>query len=372
MRVLHVSQLFPPSIGGIEAVVWELVVSSVRQGEEADVLCSTTGNVSNTYNIGNSKIYQCGSLFKLASVYFSFSSLIRWVVLRKKYDIVHVHLPHPLANLWMFLLRTDCHVVLHWHSDIVRQKRLKKLYLPLQRWLLARADAIVVTSPVYAESSRDLKGFEKKITVIPIGINALKLASSDDLLKKIKESQPSKTIIFSLGRHVYYKGFSWLIKAMKQLPEKFVLLLGGTGPLSTDLQKLVEELKLSNRVFFVGKIPEEELGSYYAACDIFCLPSVERSEAFGVVQLESMSFGKPVVSTSIPGSGVGWVNKDNVSGRVVPPGDACALANAIQDLAAHPLSADCIIKYFKDNFSAERMVSQVLDLYRNVLNKNEK
>lgn len=372
MRVLHWSQLFPPSKGGIEAVVWELMVGAKKLGCAVDVLCSTDEVKSNQEVFDESTIYYCSSLFKSAGVYFSFACIKQWFRLRNSYDLVHVHLPHPLANLGLFLGHTDAKIVVHWHSDIVRQKRLKLLYQPLQNWLLKRADAIIATSPTYAASSSDLANFKDKLSVIPIGIDSSRLTCDEGEVRKIREKFSDKFIIFSLGRHVYYKGFRYLIQAMTFLSDGYVLLLGGEGPLTEALKREAEKLGVADRIVFLGKVSDESLGSYYASCDAFCLPSVERSEAFGVVQLEAMSFGKPVVSTSIPGSGVGWVNKDDVSGRVVPPRDAGALASAIQDLAANPLSPDCILEYFENNFSASEMARQVVGLYHNLLNKNEK
>lgn len=372
MRVLHWSQLFPPSKGGIEAVAWELLVGTKKLGCAVDVLCSTDEVKSSYVVFEESIIYYCSSLVKYAGVYFSLACIKQWFRLRNSYDIVHVHLPHPLANLGLFWGHTDAKIVVHWHSDIVRQKKLKFLYQPLQNWLLKRADAIVATSPPYVVSSRDLENVKDKVFVIPIGIDSSRLKSDDEEVRKIRERFPNKFIIFSLGRHVYYKGFSWLIQAMALLSDDYVLLLGGQGPLTETLELQAEKLGVTDRVVFLGKISDGSLGSYYASCDVFCLPSVERSEAFGVVQLEAMSFGKPVVSTSIPGSGVGWVNKDGVSGRVIPPRDADALARAIQDLAVHPLSSDCILEYFENKFSADEMARQIVGLYHNLLNKNEK
>lgn len=372
MRVLHWSQLFPPSKGGVEAVAWELMVGVKKLGCAVDVLCSTDEVKSHQVMFEESTIHYCSSLFKSAGVYFSLSSIKQWFRLRNSYDIVHVHLPHPFANLGLFLGCTNAKIVVHWHSDIVRQKKLKLLYQPLQHWLLKRADAIVATSPTYAASSSDLEKYRDKVSVIPIGIDSSRLKSDEDEVHKIRERFPNKFIIFSLGRHVYYKGFRWLIQAMSILSDDYILLLGGEGPLTETLQIEAEKLGVTDRVVFLGKIPEENLGSYYASCDVFCLPSVERSEAFGVVQLEAMSFGKPVISTSILGSGVGWVNKDGVSGRVIPPRDAGALANAVNELEANPLSPEGILDYFENNFSSDKMNSQVVALYRNLLNKKEK
>lgn len=367
-RILQLGKLFPPFFGGIESVSYELALGIKEAGHISDVLCvNEIGERSSSDDVCGVHVTRCASFFKFASVYFSISYILNWIKSRKKYDVIHVHCPNPLANMALLLFPTRAHVVVHWHSDIVKQKKLKILYQPLQNWLLERADRIIATSEVYAKSSSDLKQFLHKISIIPIGIDPDKLTTSSDGVDAIRSRYHNKKIVFSLGRHVYYKGFKYLIAAARELPENYIILLGGTGDLSSELSQQVEQYGLTKKVQFLGKISSEELGNYYSSCDVFCLPSIERSEAFGVVQLEAMSLGKPVVSTAIPGSGVGWVNKDGISGRVVSPKDVTALRDAIVELCNNPIPQQTIRRHFTNNFSSSVMVNRTLTLYNQLL-----
>ena len=367
-KILQLGKLFPPFFGGIESVSYELALGIKAAGHVSDVLCvNEVGKKDSFDDVRGVHVTRCASFFKFASVYFSLSYILNWIKSRKKYDVIHVHCPNPLANIALLLFPTRAHVVVHWHSDIVKQKKLKVLYQPLQNWLLKRANRIIATSEVYAKSSSDLQQFLHKISIIPIGIDPDKLETTSDGVETIRSRYRDKKIVFSLGRHVYYKGFKYLIAAAKELPEDYIILLGGTGNLSSELYQQVEQYGLTEKVQFLGKISTEELGDYYSACDVFCLPSIERSEAFGVVQLEAMSLGKPVVSTSIPGSGVGWVNKDGISGRVVSPKNVTALRDAIVELCDNPIPQDTIQQHFTNNFSSSVMVNRTLTLYNQLL-----
>lgn len=366
-KILQLGKLFPPFFGGIESVSYELALGIKAAGHVSDVLCVTeVGEKDSCDDVCGVNVTRCASFFELASVYFSISYILNWIKIKKNYDVIHVHCPNPLANLALMLFPTRAYIVVHWHSDIVKQKKLKLLYNPFQNWLLRRADRIIATSETYASSSKDLQKFLHKVSIIPIGIDPEKLITSDDGVNAIRSRYQNKKIVFSLGRHVYYKGYEYLISAARELPDDYIVLIGGTGNLSPALYKQVEEYGLANKVQFLGRISTEELGDFYSACDVFCLPSIERSEAFGVVQLEAMSLGKPVVSTAIPGSGVGWVNRDGISGRVVSPRNVTALRDAIVELCENPIPQKAIQQHFEKNFSSTVMVDRTLTLYNQI------
>ncbi|WP_430735662.1 glycosyltransferase [Halodesulfovibrio aestuarii] len=363
LKVLHWSQLYPPSKGGIELVAWELVEGLRKKKIHTDVLCCSA-NHDSVEPLDH--VFRCKTTFFWARVYFSIECIYKWLKIRNQYNIIHVHCPHPFANLLLFLIPTKAHLIVHWHSDIVRPKLLKKFYLPLQRWLLRRADAVIATSPNYASSSTDLLPIKNKVTIIPIGINPERLLVNSTKLREIKNKFSDKIIVFALGRHVYYKGFEYLIKAFKTLPANFILLLGGEGPEQQKLRQIAHDAGVKNKVVFLGKIAEENLGSYFQCCDIFCLPSIERSEAFGVVQLEAMSKGKPVVSTKIPGSGVSWVNQNGVSGIVIPPKDEKELAKALAGIGSGHTCLGNIANYVENNFNLKSMINEVIKLYNKI------
>ena len=366
MKILHIGKYYPPSFGGIEKVNYDIVEGLNAEGIQTDVLCSnhTKGNVftNDTY-----KIYRTHTLKVIASTPLSYSFINTLKKIQNEYDIIHIHLPNPMANLAVFLTRPKAKIILHWHSDIIKQRKLMILYKPLLDWLLRKATSIVVTSPTYVEGSSTLKKYKDKITCIPIGVDGNELTIKRSVFDNLKEIYKDKKIIFTLGRLVYYKGFEYLIEASKSLPDDTIILIAGIGELKDKLQKQIHSYNLEDKVKLLGKIPFEELGAYYQLCDIFCLPSTERSEAFGVVQIEAMAFGKPVISTSIKGSGVDWVNLNNISGIVVPPKDANKLAEAIIELLTDEKKYQQLSigakKRYEEEFTKEKMVEEFEKLY---------
>ncbi len=234
----------------------------------------------------------------------------------KAYDIIHVHHPDPMAALSLFLSGYKGKVVLHWHSDIEKQKWLLKLYRPLQQWLVRRADAIIGITPVYTAESPYLTQVQQKIHCLPIGIEPVH--PTPEAVEKIRSRYPGKKIIFSLGRLVAYKGFRYLVEAGRYLNDEYVILIGGSGALKEELTSLIAQWGLQEKVHLLGRISDEDLPGYFGACHLFCMSSVQKTEAFGIVQLEAMSCSKPVVATTIPHSGVSWVNAHEISGLNVP------------------------------------------------------
>jgi glycosyltransferase involved in cell wall biosynthesis len=257
---------------------------------------------------------------------------------QQPFDVVHLHFPNPLAHLASFFLPVSIKRVITWHSDIIRQKRLLAIYLPFLRRIALRADALVAATPAHFTSSTQIPDSlpVAKRHVIPYGRDFSDLGLTPitaELCASLKEGAKSVSssghIIFALGRHVYYKGFDVLIEAMQHVDAQ--LILGGDGPLKAELQQQAERLGVSNKVLFTGSIAEADLAAYFNACDVFCLPSVEQSEAFGLVQLEAMACGKPVVCTQL-NNGVNVVNQAGVTGLAVPVRDATALAGALNTL----------------------------------------
>lgn len=368
MKILHLSKFYKPYSGGIEQVVADICDGCNSEGIESAVLCVNHDNHNEVYYVNGVKVYSYKSNLHFASADISLGYINGLKEIIDGFDLLHIHLPNPLANLAAFVAnKKNKKIILHWHSDIVKQKKLKVLYKPLQTWLLNRADAIITTTPVYGEYSKDLAKYQHKISVIPIGINPSNYQVDIQKVHEIKEKYKNKKIIFSLGRLVYYKGFEFLIEAAEKLPSDYIILLGGNGEEKRNLIGLIEAKKLQDKVFMLGFVKDEHLPSYYSACDVFCLPSIEKSEAFGVVQLEAFLFNKPVVSCSIPGSGVGWVNKNNVSGFVVAPKNADALAAALLNAVENADSFTGLKDYFENNFNADVMASRTRALYESLL-----
>lgn len=372
MRILHYGKFYPPYFGGIEKVTYDLVEGMTAKGHKADVLCfSETSHSSSELAPAGYRIIRSGCFAHVASTPLSFRNIFQFCAIASEYDVIHIQLPNPVANLALLLSCTRTKVVVHWQCDIVKQKKLLFFYDPLQQWMLRRADAILASTPTYAEGSPWLCKHLDKVTVVPLGVDVSDKVTNPDKVAEVRARYANKKIVFALGRLIYYKGFEYLVEAAKFLPDDYVVLIGGKGELHDKLNQIIAAENLQGKVFLLGSLPGADMGAYFTACDVFCLPSVERSEAFGLVQAEAMSFGKPVVSTNIPGSGVGWVNKDGVSGFVVEPKNPEALADGIKRTLADPeiyrKLSDGARARFDEQFTTERMVDRVLALYERVL-----
>lgn len=291
--------------------------------------------------------------------------------IKKEYDIIHVHHPDPMACLALYLSGYKGKVILHWHSDIIRQKTLMNVYRPLQKWLIKRANLIVGTTPTYIRESEDLKAVQYKTTYLPIGVD--QMLTDNEGAKRLKTIYNNRKIIFSLGRLVHYKGYENLVKAAQYLPDDYVIVIGGAGPLLEELRNLAKQLKVRDKVLLIGFVREHEVPAYYTACELFCLPSVQKTEAFGIVQIEAMSCGKPVVATNIPGSGVAWVNEHGVSGLNVTPKQPKEIAQAIlsivEDKEKYQQFAEGAYKRYTTYFTEEKMIAAAKKIYEQVLNQ---
>lgn len=373
MKILQFGRFYPPSTGGIETVIYTLTeMLNQIPTVQCDVLCSNLDYSYQEEHLNNYIIYRT----KTFGIYFSTSITIQMIfklrAIIDQYDIIHVHLPDPMANLALFFTNTQKQkIVLHWHSDIIKQKKLLKLYEPLQRWLMNKADRIIASTPKYIDESKYLQSYKNKCLSIPYGIDPSRLQYDTYAVEHIKHNYHGRKIIFSLGRLVYYKGFEYLIHAAKYLSNDYCILIGGTGPLEDKLKKMIIDNNITNKVFLLGKIDDENLGNFYQACDLFCLPSIVKAEAFGIVQIEAMSFSKPVVATKIKGSGVDWVNKDEISGINVECRNPKALADAFvqicEDKYTYQAYCSRAQERFSSMFNADTMITKTFSLYNDLL-----
>lgn len=370
MKILHIGKYYPPFHGGIENVNYDLVEGIANKGYEIDVLVINHNNEDHPHK-KKYRVIRKNLLCNIFSQPVSFSYLLEILTKSKKYDIVHIHLPNPLATLPLFFLRLKkTKMVLHWHCDIVEQKLMHFLYSPLEYLILKKARTVVTTSGNYAKSSKVLKKFASKTTTVPIGIDNLKVLRSSPILDKIRNQNPGKQFVFGLGRLVRYKGFKFLVEASKSLNDDTLVVIGGKGPLENELKEIIVKNNLEKKVFLVGRIPDNELGYFFQQCSIFCFPSITKNEAFGVSQLEAMAFGKPIVSTNIPGSGVSWVNKNMESGLIVPPMDSQSISKAINtlldDKKLYGELSKGAKKRFEEQFTKDKMVDDFIELYQDL------
>lgn len=373
MKILQLGRLHPPlPVGGVEKVIRNIYEELNATNHQCDVLTYNTGLHSSVDKRAQGTIYGSASLGRLNSVWIVPLLPLHLKRLAGGYDIIHAHHPDPMSALAIFIVRPKAKLVLHWHSDIIKQKITKYLFLPLQRWLLNRADAIIVTTPNYKRSN-DLSEWQAKISVIPIGIATDELMADATQVKAIKQRYANRFIVLALGRLVYYKGFEYLVRAASYLDKSVVILIGGDGPYKSRLDSLIKKKKLQDKIVLLGRIDDEDLANYYQACDAFCLSSVARTEAFGIVQLEAMKFAKPIIATMIPNSGVSWVNADRITGINVKPKDSKALAEAISILQSHPTLAERFGKRgyrrFYDSFTRKQMCKNICRLYQSLVPK---
>ena len=364
MRILQLGKFYPIR-GGVEKVMWDLTLGLDAAGIPCDMLCASLDSGQTIRFPGGGRVICVKAYRKIAATMIS-PAMVSW--LRKHqgaYDIIHIHHPDPMAAWALYRSGFKGRVVLHWHSDILSQKGFLKMYEPLQRWLIRRSDVIVGTTPVYLTDSPWLQDVQAKCTAVPIGVAPI--TYDPEKAASIKARFPGKTLLLTIGRLVPYKGLSYLVDAMKLLPKDFHLVVGGDGPLKRTLQKQIAEAGLSDRITMLGYVPDDDLSVWYGACDLFVLPSTMKTEAFGIVQIEAMSCGKPVVATRIPGSGVSWVNKDGVSGINAEPCNPVSLARAITDVAEdRPRLSAGALKLFQERYTLDQMIYQIRTIYENL------
>lgn len=362
MKILHIYNDYYPSVfGGIEKHI-NIICEGLKHKFQIQVLAAGGRFITKVENINNIAVIRCGELTRFQSAPIC-PTMPLWL---KKIDcdILHFHLPCPTAMISYFLAKPKGKLIVTYHSDIVRQRWAIGIYGPLLLRFLKKADCIIASSPNYIESSPYLRKFKDKCVVIPYGI---------DIYKFHKGSPQSPTILF-VGKLRYYKGLEYLISAMKNIEAKLLLIGTGNEPRlcaqgrgeEKKLKNLTLKLNLQNKISFLGNVLEEELSDYYSNCSVFVLPSIERSEAFGIVQLEAMASGKPVVSTQLD-TGVPWVNQDGVTGIVVPPKDSNALADAVNKLLKDNVLREQLgknaRKRVESEFTKELMLNRIAEMY---------
>lgn len=328
LKVLQVNKLYSPWIGGIESVA-KMVGEELNNKTDMQVLvCQPKGKGSKEL-VNGVRVTRAGSFGILFSmpISLSFPFLVRKY--SKKADVIVLHDPFPLGDLAILLSGFKGKVVVWWHSDIIKQKKLLKLINPIIHGILKRADAIFTTTEGYIEGSVYISKYREKCRLVPYGIDTKAYLKADlkPILTKELLFPESKKILF-VGRLIYYKGVSILIEAFKKV-QNAELFIVGTG---SDEESLRAEAScIGEKIHFMGNLSDVDLKSAFSDCDVFVLPSIEKSEAFGIVQLEAMVYGKPVINTDLNTS-VPYVSLDGQTGITIKTGDVCELADAMNCL----------------------------------------
>lgn len=328
-RCLHVYKDYFPVLGGIENHIRVLCHGLIAGGRyRPRVLTTNESWRTERFDDGGVPIVRAGRLATVASTPVS---VALWrEMARTETEITHLHFPYPVGEMAHLVLGRARHLVITYHSDIVRQTRLLRLYGPILTRVLAAADRIIVASPDYLTSSPYLAPYKEKARVIPYGIDLDRFGSADDRrVRELRSRWPDGPIVLFVGRFRYYKGLEYLVRAARQIDGTVVL--AGSGPSEQALREEIKRLGVGSRVLLTGDVPDEDLPAVYQACDVFVLPASHRSEAFGIVVAEAMAAGKPVVTTKL-GTGTTFVNQHGESGLTVAPRDPEALAAAVNRL----------------------------------------
>ncbi|WP_370559477.1 glycosyltransferase family 4 protein [Edwardsiella tarda] len=371
LKVLHFYKTYyPDTFGGIEQVIYQLSESGAEYDFKSTVLSlSKRGDIDNQI-IGVQRVCYAKTNFEVASTPFSLSCIKKFKELAMQADIIHYHYPFPFMDMLHFLCRINKPTVVSYHSDIVKQKFISRLYSPLMNRFLNSVDSIVAASPNYVKTSNVLQKFKSKVKVIPYGLNEKSYQNiSDDKINYWRKKVGDKFFLF-IGAFRYYKGLHILLDAVHSttLP---VVIVGGGG-IEKELRSKAEELKLRN-IHFVGVLNDEDKGALLQLCYSVVFPSHLRSEAFGITLLEGAMHGKPLISCEI-GTGTSYINIDRHTGIVVPPANTLLLREAMNELWADPQLAKVYgnnaYERFNKIFTSDKMSKQYFLLYKSLLPQN--
>jgi rhamnosyl/mannosyltransferase len=366
LRILHLGKYYPPVRGGIETVV-ETMCRGDATWADAHALVVNRARTTTSEVRDGVHVRRVGSVGTFGAVTVA-PTLPVWLR-RTDADVLVLHEPNPMALLAYGLARPAMPLVVYFHAEVVRpwwQYRL--LYEPLLRFALRRASRIVVSSPPMLNAA-PLAPYQSKCAVVPLGLQAGRhdgSGTASDRARRFARRLGRPTILF-VGRLVAYKGVAVLIRAMQGLEADLAIL--GDGPERAVLERLARTVGVADRVRFLGELPDDDLVAWYHACDLFVLPSVTRQETFGMVLLEAMACGKPVVSTEL-GTGTSWVNQHERTGLVVRPGDSTDLHHALARLVADPdlrvRFGSCARARVLEHFTSEIVCDTTRSLYQDL------
>lgn len=368
-RVLHVTKAYWPHLGGVETVVRQLAEGAAGMGWEVKVLC--LGEENQSICIDGVIVHRVKTSISLGNAPLSLRFLAEYNRLKDWAEVIHFQVPNPIGEIaFLFLGKGAAKTaVCTYQSDPLRPRWAVPFYRPILHAFVRKCDKVVATSPAYVRTSPILSSIFDKVKIIPLGVNPSRF---EEVAKKEMETMKSKLVDLHspvglfVGRLVYYKGVDVLIRAMSNVPELSLIILG-EGPLKRDLMELVRELDLQKRIQFLSFLSPEEYPTIFSCVDFLVLPSVERTEAFGLVCLEAMAAGLPVITTEL-GTGTSFYNQNGVTGLVVPPRSIERLVKALRLLASDSKLRKIMGGRAKEQvqqFTVGRMVESYLKVYEN-------
>jgi glycosyltransferase involved in cell wall biosynthesis len=384
MRVLHVGKFFAPFAGGIENFMLDLLRACHAEGVSQGCLVHEApkqrdaGGTDFKFLDRFQRVPTVGQI-SYAPVSPGFARAMERMLREFRPDVLHLHVPNTSA-FWALKSRRARAIpwVVHWHSDVVgagldaKLKLLYPCYRPFERALLKRADAVIATSPPYLQSSRALRPFRDKCLVIPLGLDPARVEVSREYeFSAWRDSDSLK--VLAVGRLSRYKGFEVLLRAAARVPEVEVVI-AGEGQQRRRLERLLHRESGNEdgqRLRLIGNVDDFGRNRLMADCDVFCLPSVNRGEAFGLSLVEAMAAGKPQIATRVPGAGMDWVVEEGRTGWMVAPGEVGALAALLGRLARQrSILRDAgrqARRQFEQRFRIDAVARQVMAVYKRVL-----
>ena len=338
IRVLHLGKFFPPHAGGMEIYLADLIEAQRDMGVDASALVHGDPNEEDPPWLWRVPV-QMHLVY--APIALGYRSALRRAIAKYRPDVLHLHMPNN-SVFWALTLDVARSIpwVVHWHSDVVVSRtqnmlaQAYRIYRPFEQAVLARACRIVATSPPYLQASEPLRKWRSKCAIVPLGLRPL--GDTGEAVTGFWAEQPLR--LLSIGRLAHYKGFETLISAAFAEPGA-QLLIAGDGELREVLQAQIERHQAAGAtgsVRLLGHVSDQDKHALLASCDVFCLASTERTEAFGMVLLEAMAHSKPCLVSNLPGSGMGWLVEQSGSGITCPPGDLPAWRAGLLWLAQHP------------------------------------
>lgn len=361
MRILHAYKVYLPNVhGGIPSVI-AMLAKLARLGFKTEILVARERGFACKYNFDGVDVEAVSSIGTVMSTPLAPAYPFTFAKRARAFDIVVHHAPFPLTDLGVLLLPKDTVLIVHWHAEVVGRLRLMRLLGPFIRHSLKRADMIVVSDRAIVEQSPFLKAVAEKCVVVPYGCDVTYWgelsATQREAVDRLQQRHPR--LVVAVGRLVSYKGYEVFLRAMQDVDADAVII--GEGKLEADLNQLAAELGILDRVKFLGVLEPDEVKQYIHAAKVLAFPSVTEAEAFGIVQLEAMSAGKPVVNTDLA-TAVPNVARDGKEGLTVPPGQPVAFAAALRRLLDQPDFAAALGAAGKERANAE--FSQPLFLSR--------
>jgi Glycosyltransferase len=368
--ILHVSKYYYPDLGGIETVA--MYLAEGLKDYHNIVICFSKDKKYHEEDINGVKVYRVPVNYSFMSqdISFRYYGILKKLVSYYQPFAVHVHCPNPFVYpMVTHAISQETKLIAHWHSDILSKGIMYDLIKPFEKHFLDRADLVISTSPNYINYSKPLMEHIDKVKVAQNGL----ITSSFDLqpedkerIQAIKQKYDNKKIVLFVGRHVPYKGIDYLIRSEQYIKSDCVILIAGTGPQTHTLQSIPR----SNRVVFIGKLPDQDLRCYAHAATVFAFPSITKAEAFGIALAEAMYCKSTPVTFSIKGSGVNWVSIKDVTCEEVPLKDEKAFGEAIDKL----LSDENLCQKYAlagyqriiDNFTETKAIEIMANIYKNL------